>query len=174
MELPFTNQTMTFIIVVGNNKGYVVEVMTFVATSLNMYDKLISSKHHDVIKWKHFPRYRPFVPGNSQRPVTRSFDVFFDLCPNKRLSKYSWGWGFETPSCPLWRHYNVSHNNSRDWHMYDVKMAFVIIVFNFHTISTNQFKKGSTNIEFRVYPPCRQNIAGWLLRVFFSVKCHLE
>ena len=27
----------------------------------------------------------------SQRPVTRSFDVFFDLPPNKRLSKQSWG-----------------------------------------------------------------------------------
>ena len=23
----------------------------------------------------------------AQRPETRSFDVFFDLCPNKRLSK---------------------------------------------------------------------------------------
>ena len=40
----------------------------------------------------------------AQRPVTRSFDVFFDLRPNKRLSKQSWGWWFETPSCPLWRH----------------------------------------------------------------------
>ena len=28
----------------------------------------------------------------SQRPVTRSFDVFFDLSLNKRLSKQSWGW----------------------------------------------------------------------------------
>ena len=29
------------------------------------------------------------VPGEfpTPRPVTRSFDVFFDLCPNKRLSK---------------------------------------------------------------------------------------
>ena len=26
----------------------------------------------------------------SQRPVTRSFDVFFDLCLNKRLSKHQW------------------------------------------------------------------------------------
>ena len=42
----------------------------------------------------------------TQRPVTRSFDVFFDLCPNQRLSKHSWGWWFETPSCPLWRHRN--------------------------------------------------------------------
>ena len=29
---------------------------------------------------------------HAQRPVTQSFDVFFDLCPNKRLSKQSWGW----------------------------------------------------------------------------------
>ena len=30
----------------------------------------------------------------TQRPVTRSFDVFFDLRLNKRLSKQSWGWWF--------------------------------------------------------------------------------
>ena len=41
----------------------------------------------------------------SQRPVTRSFDVSFDLRLNKRLSKQSWGW-FESPSRPLWRHCN--------------------------------------------------------------------
>ena len=48
------------------------------------------------------------VPGEfpAQRPVTRSFDVFFDLRLNKRLSKQSWGWWFETLSRPLWRHYN--------------------------------------------------------------------
>ena len=42
----------------------------------------------------------------SQRPVTRSFEVLFDLRINKRLSKQSWGWWFETPSCSLWRHCN--------------------------------------------------------------------
>ena len=42
----------------------------------------------------------------AQRPVTWSFDVFFELQLNKRLSKQSWGWLFETPSCPLWRHCN--------------------------------------------------------------------
>ena len=48
------------------------------------------------------------VPGEfpAQRPVTRSFDVFFDLRLNKRLSKQSWGWWFETPSRPLWRQCN--------------------------------------------------------------------
>ena len=70
-------------------------------------------EHDDVIKWKHFPRNGPFVreftgPGEfpTQRPVTRSFDVFFDLRLNKRLSKQSWGWWFETLSWSLWRHYN--------------------------------------------------------------------
>ena len=40
----------------------------------------------------------------TQRPVTWSFDVFFDLCVNKWLSKEWWGWWLEMPSCPLWRH----------------------------------------------------------------------
>ena len=46
------------------------------------------------------------VPGEfpTQRPVTRSFDVYFDLRPNKRLSKQSWGCWIETPYRPLWRH----------------------------------------------------------------------
>ena len=44
----------------------------------------------------------------AQRPVTRSFDVFVDLRLNKRLSKQSRGWWFETPSCPLWHLCNVS------------------------------------------------------------------
>ena len=38
----------------------------------------------------------------AQRPVTRSFDVFFHLS----LNKQSYGWWFETPSCSLWRHCN--------------------------------------------------------------------
>ena len=42
----------------------------------------------------------------SQRPETRSFEVFFDLCLKKRLSKQSRGWWFETPSRPSWRHCN--------------------------------------------------------------------
>ena len=45
-------------------------------------------------------------PSSSRRRVTQSFDVFFDLRLNKRLSKQSWGWWFETPSRPLWRHCN--------------------------------------------------------------------
>ena len=43
----------------------------------------------------------------AQRPVARSFDVFFDLRSNKRLSKQSWGWWFETSSWSLWRQCNA-------------------------------------------------------------------
>ena len=47
-------------------------------------------------------------PGEfpTQRPLTRSFDVFFDLRLNKLLSKQPWGWWFETSSRPLWLHRN--------------------------------------------------------------------
>ena len=42
----------------------------------------------------------------AQRPVTRSFEVFFDLRLDELLSKHSWCWWLETPLCPLWRHSN--------------------------------------------------------------------
>ena len=47
-------------------------------------------------------------PGEfpTQRPVTWSFDVFFDLRLKKRLSKQPSGWWFEPPSWSLWRHRN--------------------------------------------------------------------
>ena len=54
------------------------------------------------------PRWIP-----AQRPVTRSFDVFFDLRLNKWLSKQSWGWWLDTLSHPLWRHCNALLNTKR-------------------------------------------------------------
>ena len=47
----------------------------------------------------------------SQRPVTQSFDVFFDLRLNKRFSKQSWGWWFDMPSRSLWCHCNEINEN---------------------------------------------------------------
>ena len=88
-----------------------------------------NSAHDDITKWNFFPRYWPFVPGihqspvnpHTQRPVTRGFDVFFDLCLNKRLSKQSWGWWFEMPSHLLWRHCN---DKSKAWHIMAWKFPF--------------------------------------------------
>ena len=50
----------------------------------------------------------PPVTGGfpSQRPVTQSFDVFFDLCRNKRLSKQLRHWWFEKSLHSLWCHTN--------------------------------------------------------------------
>ena len=59
----------------------------------------------------------------SQRPVTRSFDVFFDLHLNKWLSKQSWRWWFETLSCPLWCHCNVAV--LFQWWCDDMEMLYV-------------------------------------------------
>ena len=68
--------------------------------------------------WRHqmgtFSALLAICTGNSpvtgefptQRPVTRSFDIFFNLRLNERLSKQSWRWWFETPLCPIWRHRN--------------------------------------------------------------------
>ena len=69
--------------------------------------------------WRHqmetFSALLALCVGNSpvtgefptQRSVTRSFDVLFDLRLNNRSSKHSWGWWFETPSRSLWHHCNV-------------------------------------------------------------------
>ena len=53
--------------------------------------------HDEVMTWKHFLRYWPFVRGNPlvtlvidwriQRAVRRSFDVFFEVRLNKQLDK---------------------------------------------------------------------------------------
>ena len=68
-------------------------------------------EYADVIKWKHFPRYEPFVMGIHLSPVEsphkgqwRGALMFFcDLRLNKLLRKQSKRRWFETPSRPLWR-----------------------------------------------------------------------
>ena len=67
--------------------------------------------HDDAIQWKHFPRYWTFVRVTdecpSQRPVTRSYAVFFDLPLKKYLSKQSNRRWLETPMRWLWRQCTV-------------------------------------------------------------------
>ena len=60
----------------------------------------------------------------SQRPVTRSFDIFFDL--NKRLSKQSRRRGFEMPSRSLWRHSNVRFDEQKTVLLYFMPKKFRI------------------------------------------------
>ena len=81
----------------------------------------VRKPHNDVIKMETFSALLAIYAGNSpvtgefpaQKPVTQSFDVFFGLRLNKRLSKQSWSRWFETPSRPLWRHCNAT---MKSWH----------------------------------------------------------
>ena len=79
-----------------------------------------SGPHDDVIKWKHFLRYRPFVRGIHRSPMNSRTKAsvaelwcFFDLLLNKLLSKQSLGWWFKTPSHTLWCHCNATQKRRR-------------------------------------------------------------
>ena len=82
--------------------------------------------------WRHqteiFSALLAFCAGNSpvngefpaQRPVTQSFDLFFDLHTNKWLSKQWKRWWFEMPFCSLWHYCNgcsTSLHCSIQWHV---------------------------------------------------------
>ena len=86
---------------------------------LYLLEMRYADRESELSWWRHqmetFAALLAICAGNSpitgelpaQTPVTRSFDAFFDLCLNQRLSKQSRRWWFETPSPPLWRHRNV-------------------------------------------------------------------
>ena len=79
------------------------------------HGKTIHMTHDDVIKWKLFSTLLALCAWNS--PATGEFPhkgqwrgalMFPLICAlNKRLSKQSWGWWFETLSRPLWPHCNA-------------------------------------------------------------------
>ena len=62
-----------------------------------------------------------------QKPVTRRFDVFFDLRLNERLGKQLWRRWFETPYHSLWRHCNIYGFlwQSSGIPIYDMKWEFM-------------------------------------------------
>ena len=64
------------------------------------------------------------------------FDVFFDLRLNKRLSKHSWGWWFETPSRSLWRHRNENGGHFVQGEMHHSRGAYSS-VRNYCTLFNN-------------------------------------
>ena len=94
--------------------------------------------HGDVIKWKYFPRYWPFVRGIHRSPVNSPHKgqwhgalMFSLICALSKQSKHRW---FVTPSRPFWRHcnviylivfgihYSVKSTESRNW--YNDKSSF--------------------------------------------------
>ena len=92
--------------------------------------------------WRHqmetFSALQALCAGNSpvtgeffsQRPVTRSFEVYFDRRLNKRLSKQSWDRWLETPLCTLWRHCN-GDALCRCWYRADKTHPLIFIPMEF-------------------------------------------
>ena len=108
------------------------------------------------------------VPGEfpTQRPVTRSFDVYFDLRPDKRLSKQSWGWWFETLSHSLWRHRNDPH-----------KRIYLKVIITTHMLSIERagwpklhdmFKARDAKTRQRKFP-VGFPLSVWAITLLFSI-----
>ena len=63
-----------------------------------------------------------FTGPGEQRPVTRNFDVFFDLRLNKRLSKQSWGWWFQNKT------YYIHDSYAYAWFVLSVTIVFACFI----------------------------------------------
>ena len=115
-------------------RAYVIFVVKYVIF-LNRHQ---ANNNHIFAWWRHqmgtFTALLALCAGNSpvpgefpvQRPVTRSFDVFFHLRPNKRLSIQSWGWWSETLFRSLRCHCNGLNRNytvTWEWRHISVKTS---------------------------------------------------
>ena len=85
---------------------------------------------------------------------------FFLLRLSERLSKQSWGWWFETPSHPLWRHCNDASMHFKKTHSYSIeensncfinriwRNTFTVRIFLLFVVVN--FQSNFTSIYFRV------------------------
>ena len=130
VSLTFETQTELFVVVIlKQNSNYTIKVV--------MNFLMMTSSNGNISRITgplcgEFTGHR-WIPL-TQRPVTRSFDVSFDLRLNKRLSKQWWGWWFETPSWSLWRHCNVYSFRSL-WLASDLVTVLSIMVFGVKIIT---------------------------------------
>ena len=89
----------------------VIMIFMFIKFLFYLSNIYISTSRDDVIM-EHFSAILALSAGNSrvtgEFPSQRPALMFSLICAwKKRLSKQTWGWWFEKPSCPLWRHCNV-------------------------------------------------------------------
>ena len=90
--------------------------------------------HDDVIKWKHFPRYWPFVRGIHRSPVYsphkgqwRGTFMFSLICLNKQLSKQFRRRWFEMPLRSLWRLRNAHHHTAHEINRIATYLSYGIV-----------------------------------------------
>ena len=107
---------------------------------------------HDIVVYEFIGEFP------SQRPVTRSFDVFFDLRLNKRLSTQSRRRWFEMPSRPLWRHCDELHWRMRDpiTKSYDQCRSDIRLMFDSNVSLRLQWRNVQTVIfpKWIIYDMC--------------------
>ena len=107
----------------------------------------------------------------AQRPETRIFDVFFDLRPNRRLSKQWWGWWFGTLWRPLWCHCNESFGGSS----FRVRNKM-----KFREVYSYTFFSAETVRHISLYINCSAFLARlwykrpWEMYIYTTVKCDSE
>ena len=88
----------------------------------------------------------------AQRPVTRSFDVFFDLRLDESLSKQWWGWWFETTSRPLWH----QCNDQKLWYWLWKKGRFsALLMKNFNYLCLLSVVYGQNDVPLHTRPSAR-------------------
>ena len=104
----------------------------------------------------------------SQRPLTRSFDIFFDLLLNKRLRKQPRRWWFERPSHSLWRHCSV---------VVSLHAAGYLVLFylnDHHTINFYPYHFVLISWIYRQFYPQTRWWSVMQGIFFFSTKMYLE
>ena len=101
-----------------NHLGKTITIWTAPSLDVDMTKAIGWHQHDDVIKWKHFPRYWPFVRAIHRSPVNsphkgqwRGTLMFSSVCVWKNGWVNNCGWWFETLSRPLLRHRNeIGHH----------------------------------------------------------------
>ena len=105
----------------------------------------------------------------AKRPVTWSFDVFFDLSLNKRLSKQSWDWSFETPPRPSWRHCNETWTKfDRENILEQVDYCHDYVCFNLSHTQRNTFSDFNGKNHFGFTPSVFQKYCLKGVKMVFS------
>ena len=105
----------------------------------NSIKVLIIATHDDVIKWKHFPRYWPFVQGIQRSPVNsphkgqwRGALVFSLICATIN------GWVNNREGGELWRHCSDSVAElDRNWTYYGIARKVHQLRFSFAFLQRN-------------------------------------
>ena len=91
------------------------QVITWIGVDQVLWHYMLSLARYDVIKWKHFQRYLPFVRGIHRWPASDNELWCILWSAPEWFSKQRWGWWFETPSSQLWRHCNVTMGWRSRW-----------------------------------------------------------